>query len=265
MTEATQSGVTRLPLLNKMLFASDHVGLQAIGYFRQSWILFFLVPPLGEGIARVPDIAILGFDVDARVFAGFLIFAGRLHRRLHRPAHRLVERPDEEPVGKENPIHPVQHAFLCSVRGDGLVPAYRRRQLVECPLLRDCAGAVFHCRHDVQRRVGSAGAGGDSGRLGPDEPGGDDLPVRHYRRRPWPGHKRRPGGRRRLSGSWHNAGGAGHSFSLRLTGGGVETRASSHDAGQSQFLAGYAGNGTEPAVRLLSAHLRDVHPPVSAS
>ena len=77
MTEATQSGVTRLPLLNKMLFASDHVGLQAIGYFRQSWILFFLVPPLGEGIARVPDIAILGFDVDARVFAGFLIFAGR--------------------------------------------------------------------------------------------------------------------------------------------------------------------------------------------
>ncbi|MYE41152.1 MAG: MFS transporter, partial [Chloroflexi bacterium] len=66
-----------MPLLNKMLFASDHVGLQAIQYFRQSWILFFLVPPMGEGIARVPDVSLLGFDVDARVFAGFLIFAGR--------------------------------------------------------------------------------------------------------------------------------------------------------------------------------------------
>ena len=66
-----------MPLLSKMLFASDHVGLQAIQYFRQSWILFFLVPPMGEGIARVPDVSLLGFDVDARVFAGFLIFAGR--------------------------------------------------------------------------------------------------------------------------------------------------------------------------------------------
>ena len=60
-----------------MLLASDHVGLQAIQYFRQSWMLFFLVPPLGEGIARVPDVAILGLDVDARVFAGLLIFSGR--------------------------------------------------------------------------------------------------------------------------------------------------------------------------------------------
>ena len=60
-----------------MLLASDHVGLQAIQYFRQSWMLFFLVPPLGEGIAKVPDVAILGLDVDARVFAGLLIFSGR--------------------------------------------------------------------------------------------------------------------------------------------------------------------------------------------
>ena len=66
-----------MPLLNKILFASDHIGLQAIQYFRQTWILFFLAPPLGEGIARVPDVSILGFGVDARVFAGFLIFAGR--------------------------------------------------------------------------------------------------------------------------------------------------------------------------------------------
>ena len=71
----TETG--RLPLLNKILFASDHVGLQAISYFRQSWILFFLAPPVAEGMAKVPDVALLGFTVDARVFAGFLIFTGR--------------------------------------------------------------------------------------------------------------------------------------------------------------------------------------------
>ncbi len=60
-----------------MLFASDHIGLQAISYFRQTWVLFFLVPPMGEGIARVPDVSIFGLGIDARVFAGFLIFAGR--------------------------------------------------------------------------------------------------------------------------------------------------------------------------------------------
>ena len=77
MAESVLETHIRLPLLNKMLLASDHVGLQAIQYFRQSWMLFFLVPPLGEGIARVPDVAILGLDVDARVFAGLLIFSGR--------------------------------------------------------------------------------------------------------------------------------------------------------------------------------------------
>ena len=77
MSETGQAATARMPLLNKMLFASDHIGLQAISYFRQFWILFFLAPPLGEGITRVPGISLLGFDVDARVFAGFLIFAGR--------------------------------------------------------------------------------------------------------------------------------------------------------------------------------------------
>ena len=77
MTDAGQSATVRLPLLNKLLFASDHIGLQAISYFRQTWLLFFLVPPIGEGIARVPDVALFGLGVDARVFAGFLIFAGR--------------------------------------------------------------------------------------------------------------------------------------------------------------------------------------------
>ena len=67
----------RLPLLNKLLFSADHIGWQSIGYFRQQWVLFFLAPPALEGMARVPDVSILGFEIDARVFAGFLIFSGR--------------------------------------------------------------------------------------------------------------------------------------------------------------------------------------------
>ncbi len=67
----------RLPLLNKLFFAADHVGLQAVSYFRQQWVLFFLAPPALEGVSRVPDVQLLGFAVDARVMAGFLIFAGR--------------------------------------------------------------------------------------------------------------------------------------------------------------------------------------------
>ncbi|MDE2787981.1 MAG: MFS transporter [Chloroflexota bacterium] len=67
----------RLPLLNKLLFTADHIGLQSISYFRQQWVLFFLAPPAMEGVARVPDASLLGFDIDARVLAGFLIFAGR--------------------------------------------------------------------------------------------------------------------------------------------------------------------------------------------
>ena len=68
---------TRLPLLNKLLFSADHIGLQAIGYFRQQWVLFFLAPPAVEGMARVPDVHLLGYEIDARVVAGILIFSGR--------------------------------------------------------------------------------------------------------------------------------------------------------------------------------------------
>ena len=68
---------TRLPLLNKLLFSADHIGLQAIGYFRQQWVLFFLAPPAVEGMARVPDVHLLGYEIDARVVAGVLIFSGR--------------------------------------------------------------------------------------------------------------------------------------------------------------------------------------------
>ena len=75
----TDSGhvAVRLPLLSKLLFSADHIGLQAIGYFRQQWVLFFLAPPAFEGATRVPEASILGLDIDARVLAGLLIFAGR--------------------------------------------------------------------------------------------------------------------------------------------------------------------------------------------
>ena len=76
MTDTGQSAV-RLPLVNKLLFAADHVGLQAMSYFRQQWVLFFLAPPAMAGVSRVPDVTLLGFDIDARVVAGVLIFAGR--------------------------------------------------------------------------------------------------------------------------------------------------------------------------------------------
>ena len=78
MIDSGQPAV-HLPLLNKLLFSADHVGWQAIGYFRQAWVLFFLAPPPGEGFNRIPDpdIALLGYEISARVLAGFLIFSGR--------------------------------------------------------------------------------------------------------------------------------------------------------------------------------------------
>ena len=76
MTDPGQPAI-RLPLLNKVLFSADHIGLQAIGYFRQQWVLFFLAPPAIEGTARVPDVLLLGYEIDARVVAGILIFSGR--------------------------------------------------------------------------------------------------------------------------------------------------------------------------------------------
>ena len=77
MAEIAKTAV-RLPLLNKLLFASDHIGLQTISYARNSWLLFFLVPPVGVGLARVPPVMLPGFELDARVLAGILLTLGRL-------------------------------------------------------------------------------------------------------------------------------------------------------------------------------------------
>ena len=67
----------RLPPFNKLLFSADHIGLQAVSYFRQQWVLFFLAPPALEGMARIPETTLLGFPVDALDLAGVLLFAGR--------------------------------------------------------------------------------------------------------------------------------------------------------------------------------------------
>ena len=67
----------RLPLFNKLFFTADHVGMQAMSYFRQQWVLFFLAPPAIEGATRVPGLDVLGLQVDGFVVAGALIFVGR--------------------------------------------------------------------------------------------------------------------------------------------------------------------------------------------
>ncbi len=78
MAEAVPSAI-RLPLINKLLFAADHVGLQTISYARSSWLLYFLVPPVGVALtARVPPVELPGFELDARVLAGILLTVGRL-------------------------------------------------------------------------------------------------------------------------------------------------------------------------------------------
>ena len=70
MTTASPPTKPPLPLGNKLLFSADHIGLQAIGYPRQQWVLFFLAPPALEGISRVPDVSLVGLNIDARVLAG---------------------------------------------------------------------------------------------------------------------------------------------------------------------------------------------------
>lgn len=67
MATDTMPAARRLPVFNKLLFTADHIGLQALSYFRQQWALFFLAPPALHGMARVPEVILLGFAVDARV------------------------------------------------------------------------------------------------------------------------------------------------------------------------------------------------------
>ena len=73
----------RLPLANKILYASDQIGSQAIAQTRHLWLLFFLVPPREEGITSAVPPLNLGFiDLDPRVFVAVVLTAGRLIEAL---------------------------------------------------------------------------------------------------------------------------------------------------------------------------------------
>ena len=74
-----------LPLLNKLLYTTDMIGGQAVVQTRNLWLLFFLAPPRGEGEGVVPALSVGPFDVDARVFVGGLLTAGRLIEALDDP------------------------------------------------------------------------------------------------------------------------------------------------------------------------------------
>lgn len=74
-----------LPLLNKLLYTTDMIGGQAVVQTRNLWLLFFLAPPRGEGDAAVPALSMGPFDIDARVFVGGLLTAGRLIEALDDP------------------------------------------------------------------------------------------------------------------------------------------------------------------------------------
>lgn len=75
-----------LPLLNKLLYASDMVGSQAVAQTKNLWLFFFLVTPKGEALSGVIPPLNWGFlHVDALLFTGFLLTAGRLIEALDDP------------------------------------------------------------------------------------------------------------------------------------------------------------------------------------
>ncbi len=76
----------RLPLANKLLYASDMIGSQAIAQTRNLWLLFFLAPPRAENLpAAVPPLALGLIELDPRVFVGVLLTAGRIIEALDDP------------------------------------------------------------------------------------------------------------------------------------------------------------------------------------
>lgn len=76
----------RLPLVNKILYASDQIGSQAISQTRHLWLLFFLVPPREEGLSSaVPSLTLGVLDLDPRVFVAIVLTAGRLIEALDDP------------------------------------------------------------------------------------------------------------------------------------------------------------------------------------
>lgn len=76
----------RLPFVNKLMYASDMVGSQAIAQTRNLWLLFFLAPPHGQNLtSAVPPMVLGPIELDPRVFAGVVLTAGRIFEALDDP------------------------------------------------------------------------------------------------------------------------------------------------------------------------------------
>ena len=76
----------RLPTANKLLYAAEMVGSQAVAQTRTLWLLFFLAPPAGDLLpAAVPGLDLGLFDIGTRVFVGILLASGRIIEALDDP------------------------------------------------------------------------------------------------------------------------------------------------------------------------------------
>ena len=75
------AGLTNpLPRLNKLMYAAEMVGSQAVSQTRTLWLLFFLAPPRDENLpVLVPGLNWGPIDLDPRVFIGGLLAAGTHH------------------------------------------------------------------------------------------------------------------------------------------------------------------------------------------
>ncbi len=94
----------RLPLLNKLLYASDMVGSQAVAQTRNLWLLFFLAPPKAVGAAVVPALDLGIFVLDSRVFIGVILTAGRLIEALDDPIIGWWSDRARSPLGRRIPF-----------------------------------------------------------------------------------------------------------------------------------------------------------------
>ena len=79
---------------------------------------------MGEGIARVADVVIFGFSVDARIFAGSLITAGRLIDAFSDPIIGWWSDRTRSRWGRRIPFILFSTPFYGLFRGHGLVPSH---------------------------------------------------------------------------------------------------------------------------------------------
>ena len=76
----------RLPTLNKLLFAADSVGSQAITQTRNLWLFFYLVTPAaGAGTGIIPGWDLGFLQLGPTVVAGLLLTAGRFIEAIDDP------------------------------------------------------------------------------------------------------------------------------------------------------------------------------------